>query len=77
MVMSDSSSEFTGKHRRCLRAIANRLKASDQMNTVILNVKNELSDSFVTNLDSVLVAHELVQVKTNAEKKKLAKVSTF
>ena len=61
---------LTGKHKRCLRSIAAKLK--NENNIAVLQCKQS-TVSFRENLNSVLVARELVQIKVHVDKKKLAK----
>lgn len=74
MVMISEQVTLTGKHRRILRAIANRMKSNNEMSTLQYSGKTEQDDgAFIENLKSILIAHELVAIKTKVEKRKLAK----
>ena len=68
--LSTSSMDFIGKHRRSLRTIANQKKQTNNLPVVHCNI---VSEDFMKNVEEVLAARELVQVKFNVEKKKDAK----
>jgi len=67
----------SGKERRALRAIANRLKQPDataSSKLTVLQFTPPTQDSFVKNMMQVLSKRELCQVRMVVEKKKDAKV---
>jgi len=67
---SNIPTDFIGKHRRSLRSIANRQKQNNELSIVQCNI---VSQDFMKNLEEVLSARELVQIKFNVEKKTAAK----
>lgn len=74
--VDESFSEFSGKHRRILRAIAEKMKNEKVLPIISFNNPEGLStEIFKANTESALLMHELVQVKFPfVEKKKEAKI---
>ena len=68
-----SSSVLTGKHRRALRAVANRLKQDKTLDSLIYKTKQPKETSLL-NLNNILNIKEMVLLKLDVEKRKEAKI---
>ena len=70
MTLPSNKLDIIGKHKRSLRSIANKFKQTKELSVIQWS---QSSESFMKNLEEVIAANELVQIRLNVEKRKEAK----
>lgn len=61
-MLSTEALKMNGKHKRCLRAIAGRMKIDKTLNIIPFN---SLTEGSIRNIKESLATHELLQLRLN------------